>query len=77
MRSKFWAFLAGVVGGGLLLATVALAQPLTHDPANYAALASADSSDTIAPDTKITLQNWQNYKTFLPIGVQAMFSQKY
>ncbi len=58
-----------------LAAGVARAQ--TFDPANYAALAAADSSDTIAPDTKITLQNWQQYKKFLPIGVQAMFSQRY
>jgi len=58
-----------------LAAGVARAQ--TFDPANYAALAAADSSDTIAPDTKITLENWQQYKKFLPIGVQAMFSQRY
>jgi hypothetical protein len=65
---------------GLLLwfgiAGVARAQ-ITYDPANYDAMASTNSSDTIPPGTNITLQNWQQYKKFMPIGVQAMFSQSY
>ena len=70
--------LMGLAVYALVLALVAgVAQAQTYDPANYTALAAADSSDTIAPDTKITLENWQQYKKFLPIGVQAMFSQKY
>jgi hypothetical protein len=40
-------------------------------------MASADSADTITPGTHITLENWQQYKKFMPIGVQAMFSQSY
>jgi len=71
--------LSGLVICFLILAQVAGVARAQNafDPANYAALAAADSSDTIAPDTKITLENWQQYKKFLPIGVQAMFSQRY
>jgi len=58
------------------LAAAAQAQ-IKWDPANYDAMASADSSDTIAPGTRITLQNWQQYKKFMPVGVQAMFSGAY
>jgi hypothetical protein len=50
---------------------------IKFDPAAYTALASGDSSDTIPEGTRITLQNWQQYKKFMPIGMQAMFSQKY
>jgi hypothetical protein len=50
---------------------------IKFDQANYDAMASADSADTITPGTQITLQNWQKYKKFMPIGVQAMFSQSY
>ncbi len=50
---------------------------ITYDPAIYGALADADSPETIAPGTKITLQNWQQYKKFMPIWVQAAFSGKY
>ncbi len=32
---------------------------------------------TIPPGTVITMQNWQQYKDFMPIGVQALFSGKY
>src|SRR5215470_18022539 len=55
---------------GLWLTGVAAAQ-ITYDVANYKALADADSADTIPPGTKITLQNWQQYKKFMPMWVQA------
>ncbi|HEV3109980.1 MAG TPA: DUF1329 domain-containing protein [Candidatus Binataceae bacterium] len=75
MGSKFSYALACAL---LLLSVAGAAQAqIKYDPANYDALASADSSDTIAPGTRITLQNWQQYKKFMPIGVQAMFSQSY
>ncbi len=64
-----------------LLLTVGIAASaqaqIAYDKANYDALASADSTDTIPPGTRITLQNWQSYKKFMPIGIQAMFSQAY
>ncbi len=45
--------------------------------APYAALTGADSTQAIAPGTAITLQNWQQYKPFLPIGLQWLFSGRY
>jgi hypothetical protein len=50
---------------------------LTYDVANYQALADADSAETIPPGTKITLQNWQQYKKFMPMWVRAAFSGAY
>jgi hypothetical protein len=43
----------------------------------YAALAPADSRQSIAPGTRITLQNWRQYRGFMPIGMQALFSGQY
>jgi len=40
-------------------------------------LADADSPDTIPVGTKITLQNWQQYKKFMPVQMQAAFSGQY
>ena len=53
------------------------AAQLTYDVANYKALADSDSPETIPPGTKITLQNWQKYKKFMPLWVQAAYSGKY
>jgi len=64
------------VSFGLWLSGVAAAR-LVYDVANYKALADANSAETISPGTKITLQNWQQYKKFMTIGLQAMFSQSY
>ncbi len=50
---------------------------LTYDAANYKALADAGSSDTIAPGTKITLQNWRQYKKFMQVWMQAAYEGKY
>jgi hypothetical protein len=50
---------------------------LTYDVANYKALVDADSAETIPPGTKITLQNWRQYKNFMPMWVQAAFSGAY
>ena len=50
---------------------------MAYDKSNYDALASVNSADTISPGTQITLQNWQHYRKFMPIGIQAMFSQAY
>src|SRR5690348_18487255 len=55
---------------------VARAQ-LTFSEDAYRQLADADSPDTIPVGTKITLQNWQQYKKFLPVSFQAMFSGQY
>jgi len=43
----------------------------------YHQLAEADSPDTVPVGTKITLQNWQQYKKFMPVQMQAAFSGQY
>src|SRR5215469_7098245 len=35
------------------------------------------SSETIAPGTAITMANWQQYRTFMPDGMAALFEGKY
>src|SRR5260370_23709888 len=53
------------------------AAQMSFDPATYPALVPASSSESLPVGTRITLANWTQYKKFLPIGVQALFSQKY
>jgi len=43
----------------------------------YRQLAEANSADTIPVGTKITLQNWQQYKKFMPVQMQTAFSGQY
>lgn len=43
----------------------------------YDNLVSADSSATIPPGTRITMQNWQQYKNFMPIGMQQLWAGKF
>jgi hypothetical protein len=43
----------------------------------YQALADADSSETVAVGTVITVKNWQKYRKFFGIGEQALYSGKY
>src|SRR5712692_534034 len=52
--------------------------------ANASSAQSAASSDgvagahaTIPPGTTITMQNWQQYKQFMPDGMVALFEGKY
>jgi hypothetical protein len=53
------------------------AQPWSFDPQAYASLVEADSLRTIPPGTRINAKNWQLYRNFLPIGIQALFSHSY
>src|SRR5271170_5636057 len=53
------------------------AAEMTFDPQNYRAMVDASSSDTIPTGTKITLQNWQQYKQFMPTWLQAAFRGDY
>jgi len=46
-------------------------------PENYTQMADASSSATIPAGTKITVQNWQQYKQFLPMWIQGLYSQHY
>jgi Protein of unknown function (DUF1329) len=68
--------LAFTLAFGLWLTGVAAAQ-LVYDVANYKALADADSAETIPPGTKITLQNWQQYKKFMPVWMQVAYQGQY
>jgi hypothetical protein len=52
----------------------ALAAGGAYDIAAYKALADADSSQGIPQGTAISVENWQNYKQFLPIGLQWLYS---
>jgi hypothetical protein len=38
---------------------------------------SLRSADSIPPGTVITMQNWQNYRQFMPDGMAALFEGKY
>jgi hypothetical protein len=74
--------LAGAVKLAVVLAAIfGFAAPgmaqIKFSAAGYQALAPADSSATIPPGTKITLQNWTQYRRFMPLGMQALFSGKY
>ena len=58
--------------------SIAAAQSqLKFDPQNYTALADANSPDTIPVGTKITAQNWRQYRRFMPVGLQAIYEGKY
>jgi hypothetical protein len=50
---------------------------LSYDVATYKALADADSADTIPVGTKITLQNWKQYRKFMQIWMQQAYEGKY
>jgi hypothetical protein len=60
----------------LTLASVTNAQ-ISYSDSLYTSMAEAGSSATIRPGTRITLQNWQQYKQFMPASMQAGFSQQY
>ena len=62
----------------ILVVGVARAQDLPQfSDSAYNALADASSDATIPPGTVITPQNWQQYKQFMTIGMQLLFSGKY
>ncbi len=58
----------------LAYGSTALAQ--TFDPNAYKDLVDSTSSETIAPGTKITLQNWTQYRRFMGTWMQLAFSGK-
>jgi hypothetical protein len=47
-----------------------------YDPHFYDSLASADSNATIPPGTVIDAHNWQQYKQFMPMGLQMLLAGK-
>ncbi|HEV3109471.1 MAG TPA: DUF1329 domain-containing protein [Candidatus Binataceae bacterium] len=56
---------------GIAAAQVSWSQP------SYDSLAPADSSKTIPPGTRINAQNWQQYKDFMPVGMQGLWAGKF
>ncbi|HEV3110448.1 MAG TPA: DUF1329 domain-containing protein [Candidatus Binataceae bacterium] len=76
--SRVGEILIGVLLGTFLVAwfsSSALAQveQVPWDNKSYDQLLPADSPDTIPPGTKINMQNWQNYKKFMPVGLWVMW----
>jgi len=65
----------------LLIALILLgynAQPAqAFNAADYQRLADATSSATIPPGTTITVDNWQQYKQFIPVSLQWLYGGKY
>jgi hypothetical protein len=61
-----------------LLAGTAAAQDLdTFNEKLIDEFVPATSAETIAPGTRITTANWQQYRKFMPISLQALMSGKY
>jgi hypothetical protein len=56
---------------------IAGAQVASWSEQNYDSLVSENSSKTIAPGTRITAQNWQQYKDFMPVGMQQLWAGKF
>jgi hypothetical protein len=50
---------------------------MMFDPQHYHEMVDASSARTIAPGTRITLQNWRQYKDFMPVWLQAAYSGDY
>ena len=51
--------------------------PLSANQTDAARAPSAPSNSAISPGTRITMQNWQNFKQFMPDGMVALFEGKY
>jgi Protein of unknown function (DUF1329) len=76
-RIRKWGLLA-ITAAALLAANSARAQDLrTYDDKLIAELNPADSGATIAPGTRITAANWQHYRKFLSLSMQAFVSGKF
>ena len=80
-RREIGILLASSLAGLALLifspGPLSAAQAQSFDPGSYAALADATSTDSIAPETRITVANWQQYRKLLPVGLQWLYSGKY
>jgi len=61
----------------LILFTCSVEAAEAFDLADYQGLADANSSATIPPGATITAGNWQQYKQFIPVSLQWLYSGKY
>jgi hypothetical protein len=78
MRKRRSLFLTGFAVLFVICATVqAVFAEMMFDPQHYRDLVDTSSSQTIPPGTKITLQNWRQYKNFMPVWLQAAYSGDY
>src|SRR5260370_5640548 len=55
----------------------ALIQAQTGAAANRGLADSVPTGGTIRAGTRITMENWQNYKQFMPDGMIALFQGRY
>jgi len=76
MKSTKTLLLAAAAVAWLLCPLVANAQ-VSWSEQGYDSLAPASSSKTIPPGTRITAQNWQQYKDFMPVGMQQLWAGKF
>src|SRR4029077_11511292 len=60
-----------------LLVGVGAQAQIVYKENNYKQLLDADSPDTIPPGIKITVQHWEQFKKFIPVGLQAAFGGNY
>jgi hypothetical protein len=78
MKIRTVSVLGGLALGFLVCALArSAAAEMLFDPQHYKDLVDSSSAQTIPPGTKITLQNWKQYKNFMPLWLQASYSGDY
>src|SRR5579871_943428 len=74
---RFWRSAAAAAAGVMLMAGLCGAAAAQFNYSDQAYRSLAGVNESIPPGTKITTQNWQQYRRFLPIGLQALYSGQY
>ncbi|HKU28118.1 MAG TPA: hypothetical protein VJQ54_21800 [Candidatus Sulfotelmatobacter sp.] len=74
MKIRAYVLLAGLL---VLLPSIAWSQAVTDRTEIDQWLKESASPSDLAIGTKITTQNWQQYKAFLPLGMQKLFAGIY
>jgi Protein of unknown function (DUF1329) len=59
------------------LVTSAVATSTTENPPALSDKSPAIAPDSISPNTIITMQNWRDYRAFMPDGMVALFEGRY
>ena len=72
-KSSLIGILIGALSGAWLASSAMAQVQVPWDQASYDQLATSDSSGTIPPGTHINMQNWQQYKKFMPVGLWVLF----
>jgi hypothetical protein len=76
MKSTTALLLIAAVLAWMFAPGIATAQ-VSWSEQEYDNLLPANSSKTIPPGTQITAQNWQQYKDFMPVGMQELWAGKF